>query len=290
LFRPGERPKAQSADLRARGPALTYDDIKRGLLDLGIDGGVEVHSSLSSMGYVEGGADAAATALVDVFGLVMVPAFVFGLPSRMPEGVRVERNGWRRRRFHRRHYHWTPVAFHKDLPSSRGMGAITEVVRKMEGSVRGIHPTHSFAAVGDGAEEIIGTQTYDDPMAPVAALADHGGWVLMLGTELTSCTALHAAEVAAGRPYFIRYCIDEEGRSFRANTPGCSRAFGRFEPLFDGIRREVRIGAARVRAYPCGEMLRIAAEAIQRDPEITRCRPQCQACADMIAGGPIVCD
>ncbi|MHC4714176.1 MAG: AAC(3) family N-acetyltransferase [Planctomycetota bacterium] len=260
------------------------------MLELGIDCGVEVHSSLSSMGYVEGGADAAATALVDVFGLVMVPAFVFGIGASIPEGVRIERNGWRPRRFHRHRHRWTPVPFHKDLPSSRGMGAITEAVRKMEGSARGIHPTHSFAAVGEGAEEIIGTQTYDNPMAPVTALADRGGWVLMLGTELTSCTALHAAEVAAGRPYFIRYCIDEQGKTFRANTPGCSRGFGRFEPLLAEIGREVLIGTARVRAYPCKEMLEIAADAIRRDPDITRCRPQCQACADMIAGGPIVYD
>lgn len=274
--------------MKTRGPVLKYDDIKRGLLELGIDGGVEVHSSLSSMGHVEGGATAAAAALVDVFGLVMVPAFVFGVGASIPEGVRIDRNGWRRRRFH--HHHWTPVPFHRDLPSSRGMGAITEAVRKMEGSVRGIHPTHSFAAVGEGAGEIIGTQTYDNPMAPVTALVDRGGWVLMLGTELTSCTALHAAEVAAGRPYFIRYCIDGEGGTFRANTPGCSRAFGRFEPLFDEIRREVSIGAARVRAYPCGEMLEIAAAAIRCDPDITRCRPECEACADMIAGGPIVYD
>lgn len=270
-------------------PTVTCDEIRRGLSRLGVRAAVEVHSSLSSMGYVEGGAEAAAAALLDVFGLVMVPAFAFGTGVRTPEGIRIERNGWRERHFrHHRHYHWTPVAFHKGLPSSKGMGAITEVIRTRKDAARGIHPTHSFAAAGEGAADLVGVQTYDDPMAPVLALAERGGWVVMLGTRLTSCTALHAAEVLAGRPYFVRYAIDADGAVFRIGTPGCSRAFHRFDEILAPITREVRIGAASVRAYPAAEMLDIVAEAIRRNGEITRCRPDCRACADMIAGGPIL--
>lgn len=268
-------------------PTLTREDIVKGLRKLGIDGAVEVHSSLSAFGWVEGGAEAVADALLEAFALVMVPAFSSGSSVTMPPGVRIERNGWRRHWWHGRH-RYTPRPFHKDMPTSGGMGVITEAVRQRPGTVRGIHPSHSFAANGEGAEEIVAAQTYDDPMAPVVELCNRGGWILMLGTELNSCTALHACEVLAGRPYFARYALVEEGRVVRIGVPGCSHAFYRFAPVLEEIKREVRIGNARVHAYPGKEFLELSVAAIKRDPEMTVCRPECPACADMLAGGPII--
>ena len=229
--------------------SLTREDIFKGLLDLGIDGGVEVHSSLSAFGYVEGGAQAVADALLDAFPLVMVPAFSSGSGIPAPPGVRMERNGWRRHWWH----HWpgyAPQSFRPDMPANRGMGVITEEVRRREGAVRGIHPSHSFAAVGRGACEIIGAQTYEDPMAPVVELCRRGGWILMLGTRLSSCTALHASEAIAGRPFFQRYALVDEGRMVRVGVPGCSHGFHRFAGVLAPIKREVMIGNARVHAYP----------------------------------------
>ncbi|NOX44142.1 MAG: AAC(3) family N-acetyltransferase, partial [Caldiserica bacterium] len=53
-----------------RGKVVTKDDIVRGLRELGLEVGaiVGVHSSLSSFGYVEGGADAVIDALLEVVG------------------------------------------------------------------------------------------------------------------------------------------------------------------------------------------------------------------------------
>ena len=266
---------------------LTREDIAKGLGKLEIDGGVEVHSSLSAFGWVEGGAEAVAAALLEVFPAVMVPAFSSGCSVGMPPGVRIERNGWRRHWWHHLHRH-TPQPFHKDLPTSWGMGAITEAVRLRPGTVRGIHPSHSFAANGEGAEDITSAQTYDDPMAPVVELCNRGGWILMLGPRLNNCTALHASEALAGRPYFARYALVEEGRVVRIGVPGCSHAFYRFAPVLESIKREMRIGNARVHAYPGKEFLELSVAAMKRDPEMTICRPGCPACADMLAGGPII--
>lgn len=267
---------------------VTREDIERGFAKLAIDGGVIVHSSLSSFGYVEGGAEAVVDALLSSFPLVMVPAFTWGTMTRPPEGVHIERNGWRPHRHrHPRWRKWVPVPFRKDMAAGKSMGAITEALRRRPGAARGIHPTHSLAAVGEHAEEIIATQTYDDPMGPIKALAERGGWILMLGTELTSCTPIHAAEDLAGRKHFIRFSPAADGGVLRIATPGCSRGFAKFEPVLSSVKREVRIGRCRVRAYPGGDMMRLCVDAMKRNPEITLCRPDCPSCRDLLAGGPI---
>ncbi|MCD6405757.1 MAG: AAC(3) family N-acetyltransferase [Planctomycetes bacterium] len=267
---------------------VTREDIERGLAGLGIDGGVEVHSSLSAFGRVEGGADAVVDVLLSSFPLVMVPAFTWGTLAAAPDGVRIERNG-RKPGGRRRHYQheWTPIAFHKDMPAAKSMGVIAETLRRRPGALRSTHPTHSFAAVGADAEEVLATAGPDRPLAPIEALVERGGWILMLGTRLTSCTALHASEHLAGRNFFIRYSVDESGNLFRIRAPGCSRGFENFDAVLDTIKREVQIGDARVRAYPGSEFFRLSVEAIKRDPRITVCSPECVSCADMLAGGPV---
>lgn len=49
---------------------ITKEDIKQGLLDIGVHSGMilEVHSSLSSFGYVDGGADTVIEALKETVG------------------------------------------------------------------------------------------------------------------------------------------------------------------------------------------------------------------------------
>jgi len=268
-------------------PVLTRKDIVDGFESLGIDGGVEVHSSLSAFGYVEGGAEAVADALMEAFPMVMVPAFSSGSALPAPPGVQIRRNGWRRYWWHRRPG-YQPRPFHPDMPANRGVGVITETIRRRPGTVRGIHPSHSFAAAGEGAAEVIGAQTYDDPMAPVVELCARGGWVLMLGTGLSRCTALHASEALAGRPYFAHYALVDEGHVVRVGVPGCSHGFHRFAGVLAPIKREVMIGNARVHAYPGRDFLELSAAAIRRDPGITVCRAGCRACRDIVAGGPII--
>ena len=71
--------------------SLTRDAIAAALREVGVQSGdvLFVHSSLSSMGYVEGGSDAAVDALLDALGpegTFVVPTFTF---SRRGGGRRV---------------------------------------------------------------------------------------------------------------------------------------------------------------------------------------------------------
>lgn len=260
-------------------------DIERGLASLGVSAPVEVHSSLSAFGYVEGGAEAVVDALVSVFPLVLVPSSTYESFAGPPMGRLAARNGLDAEAL--AHSEWPGVPFSPDMPVSREIGAVPEALRRRPGSARGSHPTQSFAAIGGGAADLVAAQTVDEPLAPIERLIDAGGWVLMLGTDFISCTAVHVAERRAGRRYFIRWSADAAGRVFPVRVSGCSRGFNCFEPLMAGIAREARIGAARVRAFPGKELLRIAGEAIRRDPHVTMCANRCSRCRDAARGGPL---
>ena len=90
-----------------------------------------VHSSLSSMGNVEGGANTVIEALTDALGAegtLLFPAFTY---REVNESGCYDHNN-------------TPVC----------VGTIPETFRKMEGVVRSLHPTHSVAARGKYAVEM----------------------------------------------------------------------------------------------------------------------------------------
>jgi aminoglycoside 3-N-acetyltransferase len=147
-----------------------------GLRELGLCEGelLQVHSSLSAFGYVEGGAEAVVDALLEVVGpsgTVMVPTFNHG---------RVE------------------VFDVRTTPSYNG--AITEALRKRPQAHRSVHPTHPYAAIGPLAEELtrehLGLLTFDR-RSPLGKLADMGGKVLLLGVGMDRNTAAHLGETMA---------------------------------------------------------------------------------------------
>lgn len=267
-------------------PTVTRREIEEKLKFLGIDGGVEVHSSLSSFGRVEGGADAVVDALLASFPLVMVPAFTWLTWAAPPEGVHYERNGMTREWLEI--YRTPPQPWRPDMPAHKHIGIIPETFRKRPGVIRSEHPSHSFAAAGKGAAELLATQSIEDIFGPIEELLmRRGGWVLMLGARIGSCTAIHQAERLAGRPYFIRWAVDRKGSVVEMRVPMCTGGYRRFEPLLEPVKRETKIGAARVVAYPGRRFMEICIDAIRANPEILVCRPGCVYCRDQNAGGPI---
>ena len=263
---------------------VTGAAIRAGFERLGIAGAVEVHSSLSAFGHVEGGAEAVVDAVIGVFDLVLVPTFTYGTYASPPEGADLEQNGiddgtvWDA----------APEVFHADMAVAREIGVIPETLRKRPGALRSMHPIESFAALGEGAAQLVASQTLDEPLQPIARLFERGGWVVMMGTDLTSCTAVHLGEARAGRRYFVRWCADGQGRRYPVRVSGCSRGFCGLEGVLAPIAREVTTGGARIRAYPGAQFVSLAAEAIKRDGTTTVCRERCRRCLDARAGGPIM--
>jgi aminoglycoside 3-N-acetyltransferase len=186
---------------RATTPA-TIESLKKNFTALGIQPGMTllVHSSLSALGWVSGGAVAVIYALEDVLGdegTLVMPTHSSDLsdPARW-ENPPVSETWWQVIRD-------TMPAYDTDLTPTCKMGAISETFRKQRATLRSAHPQVSFAARGNQAERITNHHSLDHGLgekSPLARIYDLNGWVLLLGVTHAKNTSLHLAEHRANYP------------------------------------------------------------------------------------------
>ena len=186
----------------ARPDPVTQEEIRAGLAALGVLRGsvLLVHSSLSSMGWVVGGAHAVVLALLDAVG----PDGTLVMPTHSTHLTNPA--GWANPPVPES---WWPVirdaspAFDPQLTPTRQMGAVVECFRHLPGAIRSHHPHHSFAAVGPQAREVMGHDEVGPSLGEGSALArvyDADGWVLLLGVGHANNTSLHLAEWRSAYP------------------------------------------------------------------------------------------
>jgi len=272
---------------RGVAPAVTRDDARRGIRDLGLaDATVIAHSSLRSFGRVEGGADTIVDAFIDEGSTLVVPAFaapIFAVEP--PEGMRPERNGYDYDDAHDAAGR-SRIFTTDDNAISASMGAIPAAVLARPERIRGNNPLCSFAAVGPRAD-LIREQRPLDVYAPLRILAARNGFALLIGVGLERMTLIHLAEERAGRTLFRRWANAADGKPMEVEVGSCSDGFGRLEPVLGPLARETIVGRSRWRAFPARAVVDVAADAIRADPGITDCgSPDCRRCGDAIAGGP----
>jgi aminoglycoside 3-N-acetyltransferase len=175
------------------------------------------------------------------------------------------------------------------LEIDRHLGVFAATVLTHPDHVRGDHPVNSFTAVGPMAQELIREQSPLDVYAPLQALCDSNGSVVLMGVQLESLTLVHLAERKAGRNLFRRWANGRGGEPIMVETGGCSRGFGRLEPVVAALGRERLVGRSRWRVFPAAATLEAAAHAIRTSPAITHCDdPHCERCNDALLGGPIL--
>jgi aminoglycoside 3-N-acetyltransferase len=164
-------------------PIVTQPMIEAGLRELGLGPGdlVIAHSALRSFGWVEGGEDAVIDALLAVLGptgTLCMPALSYGDygPDRPPPPF-------------------------DPRTTACVVGRIPERFRQRPGVQRSLHPTHSIAALGARAAEILRDHdqslTPCGPLSPWGKIARCGGSILMLGVGTHPCTMFHGAEEEA---------------------------------------------------------------------------------------------
>jgi aminoglycoside 3-N-acetyltransferase len=159
-----------------------------------------VHASLSSLGWVCGGAPAVILALEEVLGeegTLVMPTHSGDLtdPEKW-ENPPVPRDWWEPIR-----QHMPP--FSPDLTPTRKTGAISEAFRKQNGVLRSDHPHFSFAARGAHAALITNDHGLEQGLgerSPLARIYELDGHVLLLGVGHENNSSLHLAEYRASFP------------------------------------------------------------------------------------------
>src|SRR5687767_1896213 len=197
---------------------IEHAELRSAFGELGLaDNPVIAHASLKKLGLVHGGAEIVLDAMLDSFRAVIMPTHTY--KTMVIPKVGPPNNGIK----YAEETDTNKVAaepFHPDMPADKMMGILPEALRTRSGAMRTLHPILSFAGIGaDGA---LGMQTLYDPLAPIGALAEEDGWVVLIGVDHTVNTSIHFAEKLAGRKQFIRWALIGDRIVECSNFPGDS--------------------------------------------------------------------
>ena len=183
----------------------TESGLRRDLRDLGIESGqtLVVHSSLSALGWVVGGAPTVVRALLATLG----EDGTLAMPAATPQCA--DPVDWATPKIPER---WLDeVRGHLPLfdpaTTPTALGVIPETFRNWPGTLRSDHPLESVCARGPAARQI----TEDHPLefsegpgSPFGKLYDLDSRVLLLGVGFDRCTALHLADTLSAKRRTMR--------------------------------------------------------------------------------------
>lgn len=157
---------------------FTFDSLTEDFKRLGINqnDSVLIHSSMKSIGEVNGGADT----VLDVFCAYLAENGNVALPSHSWSAINAEHN----------------IFDPEKEPSC--VGILTEIFRKRKGVLRSLHPTHSIAIMGKDKEYFVRDEhLIDTPCGRKGCwgkLLDMDFKIMFLGCSTKRNTYLHGVE------------------------------------------------------------------------------------------------
>ena len=255
---------------------VTVASLVADLTDLGVRPGMllNVHCSLSSLGWVAGGAQAVNAALLTRIG----PTGTLAMPTHSSQFS--EPATWVAPPVPES---WWPVlrqqmpAYDPARTPTRKMGAVAESFRTYPGAMRSSHPQVSHSALGPLAEKIVADHPLDclfGNQSPIGRLYELDGSVLLLGVNHGNNTTLHLAE---DRADFAGKCRYDEGAPVVIDG---SRRWQTFRPLkvddhdfaelgeayaAAGTETQGRIGSASARLMKVRELVEFAVPWLERN-------------------------
>lgn len=177
-------------------------DILDALTKAGVTQGqaIMVHTSLSKLGFVCGGAQTMIEALLESVGengTIMMPTQSWknldpttGVHWEEPEEWwQIIRDNW--------------PAYNKDITPTNTMGAVAEMFRKWPGTIRSDHPARSVAANGKYADYLTKNHNLSNIFgedSPIGKLYSLDGYVLLIGVGYDKNTSIHLADTRAEYP------------------------------------------------------------------------------------------
>lgn len=256
-------------------PEVGQEELVTGLQQLGVALGdrVVVHSSLSSLGHVLGGADALIRALLSAIGptgTLMVPYFTDYVTRRK--------------------------IFNPTHPPPSEVGVVTNRLRNWPGAILSLCPSHTVVALGPDAARLVENHAFVSPVgkdSPFDRLAKIGGKVLLLGVNQCTNTTIHTGEAYASAPYWGQKRPDRpaglwvflpgRGKTWLPlmEAPGCSLGFERIDPYLKAHNLVTygQIGRARCRLMGGQALIDAVVDFLHRDPGGLLCdREECFFC------------
>lgn len=234
------------------------DDLRR--MGLTPKDTVLAHTSMKAIGDVDGRADAVLDAFMAAFpdGLFVMPTLTWTAADDNP-----------------------PI--YDALRRKTDVGLLPEMFRKRQGVIRGLHPTHSVAAYGRGAEALVsGDHLAKTPCGHHSAwrkLLDADATILMIGCDLTSMTFLHGVEEWVNVPGRLAAPIEftvitPSGERYKHTSAphlgSPSEQFYLIEPALRsaGALVEGKFGDAKVLKLSAQKTMDTAAELLMKNPRL----------------------
>ncbi len=220
-----------------------------------------VHSSMKSIGEVEGGADSVLDALSEYLsdGLLILPAHTWSTVDSA-----------------------NPVFDVKE--SKVCVGLLPELFRKRPGVIRTLHPTHSLSCLGREAESFAsGQERFDTPCAPQSCygqLEMRDAEILLVGVDFSKNTTVHCIEEVAKVPGRLSadhqqlFVKDEKDRlisvpSLRHENSN-SDTFVKLEPVMYSrhLIQNTTFGDAHCMLFRARDLFRVTIEMLNKNPRL----------------------
>ena len=221
-----------------------------------------VHSSMKSLGKVQGGADTVIDALMESVseGLLLLPTHTWKQMSEEYSLFDPETE---------------PVC----------VGIIPEVFRKRPGVVRSLHPTHSMAAYGkDAVSYIQGEENRTTPCAPEGCwgrLKERKAKILLIGVTHTRNTYIHSIEESfevperfTAEPVLFQVKLPDGDtkrvhmyRHYNVKEPHISETYDKMREGYEktGAAGNVRLGDAQCILCDAEKLFEVTGKLLQKE-------------------------